>query len=173
MLPSLQIQPADQPTSATKRPKYFVSQQETITIKCHTCGRKKTYSVAHLKDHTHSFHISCPCTATFDVDLEFRQEYRRQVHIAAHVRFVSEPPASARPCIIADQSNGGLLLTLNDQIPVQQNDTLIVAYRPDHAAHRDIERMISVRHFNQLGRIGGAFVNVERPQQRLSAANAH
>jgi len=162
MTPHSQRQPADQSSKAQKRQKYFVSRQETVTIKCRACGRTETLPVASLKGKKHSLQINCACSETIEVDLEFRQDYRQKTNIAGSFRALSTPKSRARQCVIADHSNGGLLLKITDEVPIKQDDRLIVCYRPDVDSPHEIERIIRVRHYDRGSRIGGAFADTDR-----------
>jgi hypothetical protein len=154
---------------ATKKiQKYFVNQQEEVTIQCPTCGRMQTLSIASPENKKHSFNISCPCSTTFPVALEFRQDYRQKTHIIAHFRALSTPRARARSCIIADQSKGGLLLQVMEDVPIKQDDHVIVSYRPDNSFSQEIEKTLRVCHYHPEHGIGGAFI--EPPPQRKGRA---
>ncbi len=155
-----------------KRQKYFVNQKEAVTIQCLACGRVGNFSVASLKNKKHSIKINCPCAEIFEVDLEFRQDYRQKTHLSGSIRALSTPKERARHCIIADQSNGGLLLHVTDEVPINNNDTLIVSYRPDSNSLQEIEKMISVRHYAQGHHIGGAFID-PHPQRNARPLLRH
>lgn len=138
--------------------KYFVNQQEEVTIQCRTCGRMHTLFVDSPEHKKHSVNINCLCNATFPVALEFRQDYRQKTHIIGHFRAISTPRERARNCIIADQSKGGLLLQVTEELPIKPNDQVIVSYRPDSSFTREIEKTIRVCHYQPGYGIGGAFI---------------
>jgi len=144
-----------------KKQKYFVSRKKNATIKCLACGKVRTVSVENLNKGSHSLTINCPCTKTFEVDLEFRHDYRQKSHIVGSFRAFSSSKEHSRRCVIADQSMGGLLLHVQEDLPIKQDDHLIVSYPPDSSSHREIERVISVRHYTPGYRIGGAFVDTK------------
>ena len=142
-----------------KRQKYFVSRKEMVTIRCRSCSRINTIPVASFKERKHSVRVYCACDQSFEIDLEFRQDFRQKSHIIGTFRALSTPKSRARQCIIADHSNGGLLLAITDAVPIKQDDRLIVCYRPTPDDPHEIERIITVRHFQQASRIGGAFID--------------
>jgi hypothetical protein len=73
--------------------------------------------------------------------------------------------------VIADHSNGGLLLEITEEVPIKKDDRLIVCYRPDSTAHCEEERIITVRHYDPGTRIGGAFIDIPMlPGRRDSVA---
>jgi hypothetical protein len=103
--------------------------------------------------------VNCACGEIFAADFEFRCDFRIKTHIPATVRAISTPRVRARHCIVADQSNGGLLLRIDEEVPVKTEDRLIVRYRPQNEMAEEIERIIAVRHHLRGSRIGGAFVD--------------
>lgn len=143
----------------TKKQKYFVNQQESVAIQCRFCGRVETLSVQNIRSGTHSVQVNCACNETFDVDLEFRKDFRKRTSISATFRALTTPKTRARPCIIADQSDGGLLLHINEEVPVKANDQLVVSIPADNITYRETERVLSVRHYEMGFRIGGAFID--------------
>jgi hypothetical protein len=155
-----------------KRQKYFISRKEVVTIKCIHCGRVRNLSVARLKDTKHSMKINCSCEEIFEVDLEFRQHYRKKTQTVCTLRALSTPKKRARQGIITDESAGGLLLQIAEEIPIQKNDQLIVSYRPDGGSLQEMERIISVRHYDRGHRIGGAFIDMPAQQEARSIRTA-
>ena len=158
-----------QSTTPPKRQKYFVSRKETLTIRCRSCGRINTIPVASLKERKHSMQVNCACGQSFEIDLEFRQDFRQKSHITGSFRALSTPKSRARQCIIADHSNGGLLLTITEDVPIKQDDRLIVCYRPTPDEQHEIERVITVRHFLPGSHIGGAFTDVHPHLERRTS----
>jgi hypothetical protein len=148
-----------------KKQKYFVNRKEEVTIRCRTCGRTETFPVASFRGSKHSMRVNCACSQSFEVALEFRQDYRQKANISGSYRALTTPKTRARQCVIADHSNGGLLLAITDDVPVKKDDRLIVCYRPDVDSPHEIERIITVRHYARGSRIGGAFIDAPPPQQ--------
>ena len=144
--------------------KYFVNRKEAVSIQCRNCGRVRSFPISHLKDKNHLLKINCTCSETFEVALEFRQDYRQKSDISGYFRALSTPRARARHCIIADQSNGGLLLYVTEEVPIKTDDRVIVSYRPDSSFPREIEKTIRVRHYEPGHSLGGAFVETFPPR---------
>lgn len=157
-----------------KKQKYFVNRKEAVAIQCLACGKVGNFSIASLKNKKHSLKVNCSCNETFEVDLEFRQDFRQKTNLSCSIRPFSTPKERARHCTIADQSSGGLLLHVTDEVPIKPNDILIVSYRPDSNSPREIERIISVRHYHPGHHIGAAFIdNPPRWEARQISAASH
>jgi len=150
--------------------KYFVNQKEAVTVQCRACGRMKTLFVASLKNAQHSIKIDCPCHESFEVFLEFRKDYREKAHLIGHFRALSTPRVRARQCIIADQSNSGLLLLITEEVPIKKDDHVIVSYRPEKFDLLETEKIISIRYYDLGHRIGGAFIDTQ-PQRNARPLN--
>jgi len=139
--------------------KYFVSRNTTVPIRCLACGKVRSVSVDHLKGGKHTITVTCPCTHTFEVHLEFRHDYRQKTHLIGSIRAPSSPRERAHRCVIVDHSSGGLLLQMAEEVPIKPEDRLIVSYRPDSSFSREIERVLSVRHYLPGRCIGCAFID--------------
>nr|WP_321465411.1 PilZ domain-containing protein [uncultured Desulfobulbus sp.] len=149
---------------SARRQKYFVNHQDTVAIRCMACGKVSRFSVAGGRGGRHLLEMSCPCSETFVVDLEFRQDFRVPTHIPATFRAFATPKDRACSCVVVNRSSGGLLLHLDDDVPVQTNDRLIVCFRPHEGGGQEIERAITVRHFEHGRRIGGSFDDLSPSQ---------
>ena len=157
-----------------KRQKYFVTQHETVAIQCRKCGRTDTFSVSLLRHDKNAATINCQCSEPIDIELETRKDYRRKTNISATFRAATTPKIRARNCTIADQSEGGLLLQINEAVPVNTNDHLIVSFFTGSATLMETERVISVRHYDEGLRIGGAFVDdVPAMAHRTASSSPH
>ena len=147
-----------------KRQKYYVSRKEMVAIKCRACGRTETFPVADLqaKKHSqprkHSMRVDCVCAQTFEIDLEFRQDFRQRSNIVGSLRAMTTPRDRARQCLIVDYSIGGLRLAISDALPIKKDDRIIVRYRPD-ADSSEVERVLMVRHYQMGSQIGCTFID--------------
>ena len=147
-----------------KQLKYFVNRQENVTVKCPACGRTGVLPVERLRSGKHAIKVGCPCGEDFVVEVEFRKDFRRKTQLVGTVRALTTPRRRARQCTIADQSSGGLLLRLDEEVPVKKDDRLIVSIPLEGQATQMVERIISVRHCDLGLGIGGAFVDEQGEQ---------
>lgn len=145
--------------NSDKRQKYFVTQHDTVSILCRKCGKTETLAITALRQGKNAATIRCQCSERIDIELETRKDYRRKTNISATFRAATTPKTRARQCTIADQSEGGLLLQITEAVPVKTNDQLIVSFFTDSSTLRETERVISVRHYDEGLRIGGAFID--------------
>lgn len=141
-----------------KRQKYFVNRQQQVTIRCNACGRGLTFATARFRGRRHALKVTCPCSRVIAIELEFRQDYRMQTRIPATYRALSTPRSRARHGIVANHSRNGLMLMIDEEVPVKANDRLVVCYRPQANLDQEIERIITVRHHQRGRSLGGAFI---------------
>lgn len=143
-----------------KRQKYFVNRQQQVTIRCNACGRGLTFATARFRGRRHALKVTCPCSSIIAIELEFRQDYRMQTRIPATYRALSTPKSRARHGIVANHSRNGLMLMIDEEVPVKTDDRIVVCYRPQVDLAQEVERIITVRHHQRGRTLGGAFVDV-------------
>lgn len=141
--------------------KYFVSKNDTITVRCLACKKTRSISVAGLRGKPHTIKVQCPCTNTFAVDIEFRLSYRKDVDIAGGYRKRHEGEAEERSCVVQDLSVGGLGIRIEHDTTVQVEDELIVTFNLDDRQTHRIDTAIKVRHVDPNKKIGGEFIDPE------------
>ena len=146
--------------------KYYVSKNDTITVRCLGCKKTRSFSVAGLKGKPHTLKVQCPCTNTFAVDIEFRRSYRKDVHIAGEYRKRHEDEAEVRSCVVQDLSVGGLGIRIEHATTVQVEDELIVTFRlDDRQPHKKIDTAVKVRHVDPNKKFGGEFIDPDETSQ--------
>jgi hypothetical protein len=62
--------------------KLYVAADGTVTFICPKCGAAKKESVYQYKGQKDPIAINCTCSNIYEVQLEFRQFYRKETHIA-------------------------------------------------------------------------------------------
>lgn len=150
--------------ATAKPPKYFVNQHDSVTIQCRKCGKISTFPVNELKHDDNWAEVTCICSESFKIVLEFRKDFRRKTNINGFFRALSTPRERARRCVIADLSDGGLLLHFTEKIPIKTDDQVIVSYRPDNTFADEVEKVLCVRHYTPGYRLGGAFIDTVSKQ---------
>lgn len=141
--------------------KYYVSKNDSITIRCHVCKKARTFPVAGLKLKKHTLKVQCPCANTFFIDIEFRKSYRKKIDITGKYRKKAELRTEERPCIVSDISLGGLGITITGDPALQVTDELVVTFIPSTLQHSEIDTVLRVRHV-EPGKIGGEFIDSKK-----------
>jgi hypothetical protein len=59
--------------------KAYITEDNSVTIRCSQCGRKKVFNIAHPKELSNPVPVKCSCGSKFAVRLEWRKFYRKPV----------------------------------------------------------------------------------------------
>jgi hypothetical protein len=130
-----------------------VRKDNRVAIGCPKCAQVREISVEKYLGHKHSLAINCPCGATFGVNLNFRQHYRKKVSIGGYYSTdeamgsdeSGKMPTVPVNCRIQNISMGGLGFTALDQIRAQVGDRLMVKFTLDREPPEIIEKEVLVK----------------------------
>jgi glyoxylase-like metal-dependent hydrolase (beta-lactamase superfamily II) len=124
-----------------------------VAVSCPKCAKVRDISVEKYLDHKHLLTFNCSCGNTFGVNLNFRQNYRKQVSIGGYYRTEEEigsDESGAMPtvpvnCRIKNISMGGIGFTALGQIRAQVGDKLMVKFTLDREPPEIIEKEVLVK----------------------------
>lgn len=137
--------------------KYYVGNSDIITIRCVVCGKVCTIMPADFNFKQHVVKIFCPCSHSFDVTLEHRKLYRKQLDIAGSYRKINEPVEHEKPCNIKNISSNGIGFIIQSYGIININDELIVSFLIGILQQHRYETTCRVRHIDSGVNIGGIF----------------
>jgi hypothetical protein len=86
--------------------KLYVDQNGMVTFICPKCGESRREFVEQYKDQTRSIKIECKCTNVCEVQLEFRQSFRKETSLDG-IYFRTSHPGDWRQMIVKDLSFWG------------------------------------------------------------------
>jgi hypothetical protein len=141
--------------------KYYIGNYKKLTIRCLACKKDRTVTVDDFKLKHHVIKVTCPCSHSFVVNLEFRQSYRKELDITGSYRKIHEPIEQEKPCIVKDISLGGLGLTITSDSTIRIDDELIVSFRIGALQQHKYEATCQVRHIESGINIGGMFTRLK------------
>jgi glyoxylase-like metal-dependent hydrolase (beta-lactamase superfamily II) len=124
-----------------------------VAIGCPKCAQVREISVEKYQGHKHFLTINCRCGATFGVNLDFRQNYRKKVSIGGYYSTdetmgsdeSGKVPTVPVNCRIQNISMGGIGFTALDQVRAQVGDTLMVKFTLDREPPEIIEKEVLVK----------------------------
>ena len=151
--------------SEIKTQKYWVSKKGLITIQCLSCQKAKTITAESLQGKKHIIRAQCPCGHIFNVEIDFRQSYRRKVNFPGTYRMAASSPEKARACTVVDLSFGGMGIQIFDDPSIKVYDELVISFRLDDKNMSQIDKTIAVRHVNSGNEIGGKFTDRDKYTQ--------
>jgi hypothetical protein len=62
--------------------KTYIGEDNTVTIRCSECGRKRVFDASRYKQLTKPIPVKCACGSKFSISLEWRKFYRKQVALS-------------------------------------------------------------------------------------------
>ncbi len=135
--------------------KIFVSDDSTATILCPSCSKYSRINVDRFRNDKSVINIKCTCQLVFKVRLEFRKNYRKEVHLPGE--YISRKDARRMRVIVKNISMRGVGFdTLEDHNLVLE-DVLKLKFRLDDKCQTEINRDVAVRFLK------GRYVGTEFP----------
>ncbi len=122
-----------------------VDSNDMAIITCPYCGIIKKVSVTEFKNKKHQISTRCQCGKRFELQLNFRSSYRKDVHLAGMFMVVS--PKSSHWCemVVHDISRTGLGFKNTDSVEVKTGTTLRVKFNLDNIKKTLIEKDVIVK----------------------------
>ena len=109
-----------------KKIEAFVNKENFTAFTCPYCQHTYRISVAHLQGEKHSIIAKCACEERFELKLNFRQFYRKQVKLIGEVKNVSTGSPNWHAITILDLSMSGLRFKLIGQKDIKEGHRLHV-----------------------------------------------
>ena len=135
-------------------------------INCPFCGNRKKVAADKFKNIKHRITVRCNCGSHFDVQLNFRKSYRKNLEIAGTFMIVSPKPSIERTMTVYDLSATGLRFKMIDNISINQGDELIVTFNLDDARRSFIRKKVVVR-FTNKNLVGCEFTELALYEKEL------
>ena len=114
-------------------------------ITCPGCGITKKSSVAQFKDKKHKVSTKCQCGERFDIQLNFRASYRKEVNLKGMFMVVSPRPSHWCEMEISDLSRTGIGFRNTDTVAVSKGDKLKIKFNLDNPKKTLIEKHVIVK----------------------------
>lgn len=143
-----------------ERQKVIVGQKDTAKIVCPVCLKIKTVPAYNLLNR-HKLRVICSCGKAFEVEVEFRNRYRRNTdlvgvfkkfrkkndYIASGFHWSTTPADFIKPnCRIVNLSQNGLAIEALTPHDIKNNDFLQVTFRLDDPTETVIKKNLLVRY---------------------------
>lgn len=128
--------------------KGYIDDKDNTLFVCPSCGFQKRFNVSPFKDRKKTLTIKCQCGESNEMQLEFRQYFRKQVDIPG----VCIIEKKKRKCdiIIRDISIGGIgieFIFVNKKhlADIEQGDNISVEFQLDILQEKTINKKCIVR----------------------------
>lgn len=145
-------------TKHTPTEKSFVTEDSHATIVCPECSSTKTISVEEFRHRQHVLKIKCKCGYAFNLQLEFRQFYRKDTDLQGE--YDLNPPARGGGiATIVNLSLIGACFEVRDGVHgLQTGHKGSIVFTLDNRKETVLYRQVIIRSVNG-NRIGCEFVD--------------
>ncbi len=132
-----------------KTVRYFVSDDNRITLNCPNCGTVTETNVSKFKEIKREIKIRCKCKKIFSCLLEFRKHYRKRVKLAGE--YVNLRNKESDVMVVSDISLGGISFRTIKQHTIKKGDDLTLTFKLDDKKKTEIRiqaKVMSIYNYN-------------------------
>ena len=133
---------------------YHVDQEGFIVLICPSCQKTRRVSVSKFRNKKHKLTTRCKCDFRFEIQLNFRKIYRKNVHLTGEVVVPTEYSTSISKGInVLDVSKNGLRFQLIGNVILKIGDVVRVKFNLDNKQATTIDKEVIIRFIgeNQYG----------------------
>ena len=129
--------------------KIYVTEGNTAVVQCPKCGTGKSIDVGKYRGRRKALRARCVCNCRFEVQLEFRRAYRKNINVAGHyVRFA--PSRQSGKVTVKNLSRLGVGFTTLAVHDLREGDEVRVTFILDDAKRSKIEKDTVVKVVNDM-----------------------
>ncbi|HBZ54838.1 MAG TPA: hypothetical protein DEO88_05490 [Syntrophobacteraceae bacterium] len=138
--------------------KTYIGEDNTVTIRCAACGRKKTIDAVEYKTANRELTVKCQCGHSFSVAFEWRKFYRKQVALAGEYIKDKGSDQEVGEMVVEDirwdgivlenLGMGGLAFQTNNKNSLKKGDIIHVTFTLDDVRKSPITRNVVVKSVN-------------------------
>ena len=143
-----------------------VLKNDYAMIRCPFCELRKRVSAHKIRNIKHKITVRCQCENRFEVQFNFRENYRKNVEIAGVFMTVSSDVSTERKMHVFDLSRSGLSFKMIDTVDVKKGDELFVRFNLDDAKQSLIHKKVVVKLINDKF-LGCEFTDLDRYEKEL------
>lgn len=122
----------------------FVNKENYTAFSCPYCKKTHRISVAKYKGVKHKLKTNCNCRKQFEIHLNFRQFYRKNVKLAGEVMNISSGSNNWYAMTVVDLSMSGLKFKVVGQKNIKKNHRLRVNFTFDDQRCAQISKEVRV-----------------------------
>lgn len=144
----------------------FVDKENYTTFNCPYCQKTHRIPVAAQKGLNHKILSACSCQNRFEVNLNCRQFYRKEVNLVGEVQNLTIESEESHAMVVIDLSMGGLRFKLTGVTDIIIGHRLHVRFTLDDQQANEIEK--EARVVNIKGECYGCeFLNLAYQEKEL------
>lgn len=122
----------------------FVDKENHTSFKCPHCQKTHRIPVAAQKGLNHKIVSSCSCQNRYEVNLNCRQSYRKEVNLAGEMQNLSTGSEDWHAIGVADLSMSGLRFNTSSPEDITIGDRLNVRFTLDDQQAKEIDKEVRV-----------------------------
>jgi Zn ribbon nucleic-acid-binding protein len=122
-----------------------VIDENRVTFSCPHCERPFQISVWEYKNVKHKLAIRCSCNEQFQLLLNFRRFYRKNVILVGEAKNLSMYDSAWTVMTIMNLSIGGLRFKVLEPIKIQKGDKIRVRFTLDSPREEVVDKHVIVR----------------------------
>ena len=126
----------------------FVNKENYSAFTCPHCHKTHRVPVAAQKGLNHKISSACSCQNRFEVQLNCRQSFRKEVKLVGEVQNVSTGSDDIYSIVVVDLSMSGLQFKINDQHDLNTGHRLQIRFTLDDRKANEIDkeaRVVDIR----------------------------
>ena len=124
----------------------FVSENGMATISCPNCMMTKQVAVAGYQDKQHSLKVRCKCQQTFTVNLEFRQQHRKNTELRGIYDILND--SGGGRAVIRDLSRNGIGFTVSGVHNIRVGQRVMINFALDDNKQTELTKQAVVKAIN-------------------------
>jgi hypothetical protein len=144
----------------------FVNKENYTVVTCPHCQRTHRIPVAAQKGLNNKLVGNCNCLNSFEVNLNFRQFYRKEVNLVGKMQNISTGSEDWHAMVVADLSLSGLRFKATGPIDIKIEHRLCVRFTLDDQQANEIEKEARVAYING-DYYGCEFLNLAYQEKEL------
>ena len=122
--------------------KVYVDENNQAMIVCPNCGFEQIVDAKNYKDKKNIVKGQCKCKESFEVTLEYRKHYRKEVMLPGE--YIVQKSREKGELIIRELSMKGIRFETVRPHKMSTNDTLDVTFKLDNPMRSEIRRVFKV-----------------------------
>lgn len=146
----------------------FVNNENYTTFTCPHCQKTHRLPVAAQKGLNHKILSACSCQNRFEVNLNCRQSYRKEVSLDGEKLNLSNGSDDWHAMVVSDLSMNGLRFTTNDPNDIEIGHRLHVKFTLDDQQANEIDKEVRVIAIKD-NHYRCAFLNLAYQEKELGA----
>ena len=121
----------------------FVNGSDHVTILCPKCSFTKEIDVTNFKNTKKKLKVKCKCGEMFNITLEFRKHYRKNVMLPGE--YAIKGKEEKGEIIIRNLSLTGIQFESLKPHNIKLNDTLDIKFKLDNPKRSEILKQVTVK----------------------------